>query len=120
MSSDDRTIAEAATPGPWQTHHHPEQEGCWAIWDTAPKLVAAVDYEVWGEGAGRAIATFIAHFNPAKIIEMLDERDALREVVEAAQFASDYFKAHGDSYSEAAWLIDIRSALAALDAKGEK
>jgi hypothetical protein len=45
------------------------------------------------------------------------ENERLRAVVEAAQFASDYFKAHGDSYREASWLIDIRSALAALDSE---
>jgi hypothetical protein len=53
----------------------------------------------------------------ARIKELEGQNERLRAVVEAAQFASDYFKAHGDSYREASWLIDIRSALAALDSE---
>ena len=36
------------------------------------------------------------------------------ELGEAAEFASGYMKAHGDMYREAAWLIDLRLALAKL------
>ena len=39
---------------------------------------------------------------------------ALIEVARAAEFASGYFKAHGDEYQEATWLIELRASLVTL------
>jgi hypothetical protein len=79
-----RDIAEAATPGPWdcQSHGKPTDEHAnpWEVGtpdDHEPPVAVCLRENTVHD------AYFIATFNPAKVLEMLDELDRLRAALES-------------------------------------
>ena len=82
-----REVAEKATPGPWQWHPGSDNVVAWNVEDIDICAVYqdAEDTKTTGE--------FIATFNPATAIALLDELAALRKENEglraAAEFASN-------------------------------
>lgn len=76
--ADERRIAEAATSGPWEavTDGKPDFYGLpeWRIGNPAyPPVTCA--------GMTRESAEFIATFNPARVLELLDQIEQLQAVV---------------------------------------
>ena len=79
----DKEIAENATPGPWQTD---DSRGVWNEVDdiyvfvhAGPTSENGCDWEMSDENR-----RFIAHFNPAKVLELLNEIDVLRNDIGSA------------------------------------
>lgn len=97
-----RAVAERATPGPW----------------VASRLTVDVEQQSTGLTLARCVpgrgkvatredgianATFIAAFNPAKVIALLDDRDALQA---ALKEATGLLKPLGDAAPEFEWARD--------------
>ena len=92
-----RKLAEAATPGPWalsgvRTRMDAWKDtACFRVYsETANDDVAALPAGGGSENMllARADAAWIAAANPQAIIALLDERDALREVLGVIAMAS--------------------------------
>ena len=68
---DERKIVEQATKGPWELNEKYEQ-----VWSPSTgNYISACDMEHYAKSAD---ATFIAHFDPKRVGEMLDEVDRLK------------------------------------------
>ena len=73
MSKSDREICEAATAGPWE--YNDEDKRIYSIgFEPIAKDIS------WHNDSGK----FIAHFNPTKLLQMLDESDA-KDILHTAQ-----------------------------------
>lgn len=86
-----RAAAQAATPGPWTVFDpHCEQETFGIDGDDGTAVVhygASVS-----EGIERhSDAQFIAAANPAAVLALLDERDALRAALDAAKTGLEWY-----------------------------
>lgn len=79
-----RELAEAATPGPWRTEFSPADDGDDRadVWTEHPDYMCAIRELSVSPGnmpeRFRNDAAFIAAANPAAILALEDERDALR------------------------------------------
>lgn len=78
MSGDLRALAEAATPGPW------EAQGGLVVAQPGPLAKYVCDAFDEPQASERD-ASFIAAANPAAILALLDERDALAAKVERVE-----------------------------------
>lgn len=81
-----RRLAEAATPGPWTSGGLPIGDGPLpqAAYVFGPDGDSFVDVQ-WNPGRNNdqyADAAYIAAANPKAILELLDERDRLREALD--------------------------------------
>ena len=72
----DREICDAATPGPWETC---EDDGTTWVISSGPLTTYIAKMSHDGEEQQKDNAEFIAHYNPEKICDMLDEIDKLRK-----------------------------------------
>ena len=91
-----RRLAEAATPGPWST----------AAFQLVIDVAQRIDVGMCGH---RDDAAFIAAANPAAVLALLDERDALAAKVERVRALPAKHPAGG-------WyMTSMRDVLAALD-----
>lgn len=81
MNTDElKRLAEAATPGPWKSQLSSVKKGSRNI---ASNIHAGESLPI-GEDVkrGQTNAAYIAAANPAVILELIAERDALREILE--------------------------------------
>ena len=95
-----RRLAEAATPGPWETGPQESEDGRGKYWayavfgpdgktlaDTQNSDAAEIQQEVDEDGThawdevGRCNAAYIAAANPARVLALLDEIERMRESI---------------------------------------
>ena len=120
-----RKVAEAATPGPWWTHHSTPSE----VWCGDEALTLHLDqeggtddeWEAWERVGTRSIGDFgeadaahVAAFDPPTALALLDRLEAAERQVAAVEELADEWDAAGivSVYESAAELAQIlRAAL---------
>lgn len=112
-----RKISEAATQGPWDLVLSTPADGFECFYIYAGKTcVTAIDGPQSGQQ--KACATFIATFNPAFILDLLNTQDKMREALE--EIRDDSF-AKANSHGKTITHRDFaRETLAVLTSAGEK
>ncbi len=110
-----RSLAEAATPGPWEVQDEGQADGL-SVVRLEPDLGYAAEV-IWTDDADYPdearpdLAAYIAACSPDRILALLDELGALRAVAKAAREVS--LRPFGTGAIGAQ--IDLRAALVRLE-----
>ena len=86
-----RRLAEAATPGPWDYYRPHPNYRAYAVDRVMPGGHLGEDVATTGDVYAEENGAYIAAANPAVVLALLDERDALAAKVERVRAMGDHW-----------------------------